>query len=59
MKIACDKCLKVKDADNNDFLKVSTVHSTFFLCKEYEDGFWQSVDSRLPKIQSVKEGEPK
>ena len=57
MKIACDKCLKVKDSDNHGMLRVSTEHQTYFLCKECEHGFWQAVDYRLPKIEPVKGGD--
>jgi recombination protein U len=51
MKIACDKCLKVEDADKlEDWLKVRTDHSEFWLCPHCADGFWMAVDNGLPPI---------
>ena len=51
MKIACDKCLKVIDLDDKEkMLKISTEHSTFFLCKDCQKGFWQAVDNNQPPI---------
>lgn len=53
MKIACDKCEKVIDSErvrHEDWLKVSTEHSVFMLCKHCADGFWMAVDSQLPPV---------
>ena len=53
MKIACNKCEKVEDIDrlrNEDWLKVSTEHSAYWLCKRCADGFWMAVDRKLPPV---------
>lgn len=41
MRVACDKCLKVEDADRiRDWLGVKTDCSEFLLCPDCLDGFW-------------------
>ena len=56
MKIACDKCLKVEDADRiKDWLRVGTKHSEFILCPDCSQGFWMAVDNLLPPIVSDKD----
>lgn len=60
MKVACSKCETVIDADRmskKDWLKVSTEHSTFLLCKHCQDGFWMAVDSGLPPVVKEKEAQ--
>jgi hypothetical protein len=54
MKIACDKCLKVEDADRlskEDWIRVRTDYSEYRLCKTCSEGFWMAVDSNLPPVQ--------
>ena len=51
MKVACDKCLKLEDADRlKDWLEVSTKKSKYILCPKCADGFWMAVDSQLPSV---------
>ena len=60
MKIACDKCFKVEDADKlKDWLKVRTGYSEFWLCPHCADGFWMAVDNSLPPIVKGKPKEKK
>lgn len=58
MKVVCDKCLIVEDADHiKDWLRVKTDYTQFLLCPVCADGFWQAVDHKLPHITtSKKEG---
>lgn len=56
MKVACNKCEKVEDADRlKDWLRVKTEHSEFILCPVCEDGFWMAVDSDLPPVVASKQ----
>ena len=58
MKVACNKCNKVIDADHvkrENWLKVQTDCSTFLLCEHCVDGFWMAVDSALPPVIEDKE----
>lgn len=56
MKVACDKCLKVENADHiKDWLHVSTEYSKYILCPHCSDGFWMAVDSELPPIVEQEE----
>ena len=53
MKVACNKCHKVIDADyvrRENWLKVSTSNSEFVLCEHCADGFWMAVDNQLPPV---------
>lgn len=53
MKIACDKCMEVIDANNikvKDWLRVRTDYTEYRLCPICSDGFWRAVDSELPAI---------
>lgn len=51
MKLACDKCLKVQDADRlKDWLRVSIENTVFNLCPVCAGGIWMAVDSELPPI---------
>jgi uncharacterized protein with PIN domain len=58
MKVACNKCNKIIDADHvkrEKWLKVQTECSTFLLCEHCADGFWMAVDSGLPPVIKGKE----
>jgi len=55
MKIACEKCLKVEDANNlKDWIRVRTDQSEFWLCPHCAEGFWMAVDHNLPPVISDK-----
>ena len=61
MKVACDKCNKVIDADyvkRENWLKVQTDCSTFLLCEHCAEGFWMAVDSAKPPVIEYKEATP-
>lgn len=58
MKIACDKCLTVKNTIyTKDWLRVSTENTTYNLCPLCADGFWMAVDSQLPPVVGLMEGQ--
>ena len=41
MKVACDICEKIEDADRvSNWLRVNTSYSQYLLCDKCEDKFW-------------------
>lgn len=48
MKVACDKCLRVEDADRaKDWLQIRLPGTglEYLLCPNCEDAFWAAVDA--------------
>lgn len=48
MKVACDRCLKVVDVDNqgipNDWLSLTTgLETKYLFCKKCSDVFWDAM----------------
>lgn len=53
MKIACNKCLKIKDIDlgfPEKWSRIKTEYSEYILCDKCMDGFWQAIDSNYPPV---------
>lgn len=52
MKVACDICEKVEDADRaSNWLQVNTRCSKFLLCDKCEDKFWNIFNKNEQKSE--------
>lgn len=58
MKVACDICEKIEDADRiKDWLSVRTEVSKYLLCCECEKEFWKMIQGIRKVLRVVKEDE--